>query len=95
MIATQLVRIAPPSKNLVLVQWLIKGEIFDDKSNTLFNLTKLTRYEILKQIYRAKDLSLNTKQDRLTHEMGIEFSDIDVLNQIACMACLPDREKKE
>jgi hypothetical protein len=26
--------------------------------------------------------------------MGIDFSDVDVINQIACEACLPEMEKK-
>jgi len=57
-------------------------------------LTKETRYEIIKTLYRSRELTRTAKSDRLSHEMGIDFSDVDVINQIACEACLPEMEKK-
>jgi hypothetical protein len=62
LIVFNLIKIAPPNKNLLMIEWFMRGDIFyGDITDSIFVLMKQNRYEILKQAYRARDLSNETK----------------------------------
>jgi len=94
LIALHLIKVVPTQNVMELQQWLLKNQILGDNNQPLFQLTKEARYEVIKQIFRSKEYTRSAKQDKLINEMKKDFSDIDVINQIACEACLPEMEKK-
>ena len=57
-------------------------------------LTKSQRYQIIRKVYSSPEIDLAKKTEYLTTEMAIDYSDIDELQKIKCLACLPDDENK-
>ena len=57
-------------------------------------LTKSQRYQIIRKVYSSPDINLEKKTNYLTTEMAISYSDIDELQKIKCLACIPDDDNK-
>ena len=57
-------------------------------------MTKATRYEIIKHIFRDEATPKEEKEKFLDKEIEIDFSDVDTYYKIACFACLPELEGK-
>ena len=68
-----------------LIEYLKSGNI-----QGVHTLTKLQRYQIIRKIFANKDIPLDEKMGYLNKEMAVDFSDVDNMNKLKCLACIPD-----
>lgn len=80
------------SKNAAqAIKW-VQDKFIGLENGKQVNLKKPQRYQLLKIIFASIEISSEGKFELLINEKLIDFSDFDVLEELGCLASLPDQQ---